>query len=1093
MGALCAGALLNGIQDLYAQSPQGHQVTEAKITVNTQGHWEHWTRPKNVLDITSDGMVRPRSFRRIYDLIEEDRETFRRSIDEPKIKGADKGILNLVRTPVFDRDGNLKLDNKKIGKLLDSDYLRFTGNETQIVLGDQIYSIIDTAMSGTQANPEVELSLRNVDTGASYTQKLSMNDKVDVPSYDYFVRPGISRAGSNLGAASNILDGDLTTYWEPDLADTIDSWWVEVDLGRAVVVEKIVLRFVIEGMGDPFRQFRVLAAPDQETIENADSDIDFSLAGRTNAPNTDQRTFVLTPEEEPNFAQPRSDPVWTGRMVETIRILVTDSKRFRARQISRENWEALSLQERGDIVYYIRDEAGFEEPVDSSIYESFGSERQGRKEYYIRERPRLSEVEVWGWGDNLAPGVLGTGSGVDLTGPYKADAGFDGDWNSNFTFLTWYPTLDRGVMIVDLGALLWLDAMRISASGGLIDGYIVQVSDGARDARGELSWRTISPRSREENRIDQFMHFADFYDPPLLIRYLNARIVTNTPGGPRRRPFNSEPRIAELQYFSQGYVAEATMTSDIIRMPGPRNLGAIRWNPEDQPEGTSVEIRTRTGDLLVEQIRYFDSAGKEKTKKEWEELFSKYRGPVDTTFTPGGGWSSWSRKYLRSGDRVTSPGLRNFMELQVKFTSNSRWQAASIRSLEVELLDPVAHSLVGEVWPQEAIPGKPDTFEVYLHPTFIDTPSAVLSAGFDEVLLSAPAGSGLRLLSASIGTEEEFRKGAEHPTFERIAEEREFLSASSDTLHVFRDGGDSVWVRFPSLVQSVPEALVPKVYNRVTPAGDEVPVGHDGDPLTEAAYGLLSETERGRILFFKKIIDREGNLILEEVEDRVAYEELAPEEQGPIRYFRKLIGAGAHYPFDARGDSLTFETYIFLDPSERGIVIGSGRLIRLCFTSTVFLNGTTLKAFVRNTGPTSDPGELLWQPVDPGDATSLTPGKDLSITVPVGGEVIDELAIFPNPFTPNGDGVNDVLEVGFSVFRVTTAREARMRIYTLAGRLLWEEGRMAHGGRHRFRWTGVNRNGRTVPPGLYICQVHVEADWKQAKGMTKTRVIAVAY
>ena len=1085
---------LSGLSGVQAQSSKGHQMSDTRIVVNAQSHWEHWTRPEHVLDIASDGEVRPHAFRQVYSILEEDLETFRRSVEEPKIKGGDRAIMNVGRSPALARDGSLKLDGKKIGKYLDADFRRFPGNETHIVLGGQIYSITDTSMSGTTADPRVILALRHVDTGSTSTRTFATKDKVDVPTYDYSIRPGISRVGSNPDDAPNILDGDPATFWEPDLADTSDNWWVEVDLGRAMVVEKIVLRFVDEERGDPFRQFRVLVAPEQQLLDDDDKDIDFGLVGGTIAPNTEQRTFVLDAEDA-RFRQPGADPHWTGRMVETIRILVSDSKRFRARRISEEEWMALPPEDQGDIIYHIRDESGFEEPVEQSIYESFGPERQGRKDYYIRERPRLSEVEVWGWGDNLALGVLGRGGGVSLTGPYQAGAGFDGDWNSIFTFLTWYPTNPRGEMTVDLGALLWLDAVRLPASAGRVDGYIVRASDGTRDATGELTWRRVSPREREENRTDRFMHFADLYHPPLRIRYLHVRIVTNTPGGSRLRPFNSEPRIAELQFFSQGSVAAATMTSGIIRMPTPRIFGGIHWDPgpRELPEGTALEIRTRTGDLLVQNIRYLDSAGNEKTKEEWEGLFSKYRAPVDTTFTPGSGWSPWSRKYSQPGERVTSPSLRNFIQIQVKFTSDERWKAASIRSLEVELLDPVAQSLVGEVWPQEAIPGRMDTFEVYLRPTFIDAPAAALTAGFDEVLLSAPPGVDLRLLSTSTGSEEEYRRGRPHQTFEPVGDGGEFLDGAGDTLRVRRTGGDSLWVRYPTLMRSLPETIVPKVYTRVTPEGDEVPVGQDGEIISEAAYGLLPEAQRGRILFFRRTIDAQGTPVLEELLNRQAYAELPAEQKGPMRYFRKLVGGGANSPFNARGDSLTSREYNALSPAERGIIIGGGRLIRLRFASTVFLNGTVLKAFVRNSGQASEAGGVVWQRVDPGDATDLSPGEGLSIGVPIGGKVIDDVVISPNPFTPNGDGINDVLNVDFSVFNVTAARQARMRIYALDGRLVWQEFRPARGGRHTFHWTGVDRQGRAVPPGLYICQLHLRADWSKAEGVVVSRTVAVVY
>ena len=99
--------------------------------------------------------------------------------------------------------------------------------------------------------------------------------------YDYVQRVGVSRVGSNEALAPHIVDGDPATFWEPDLAATPDKWWIEIDLGRTLVVEKVVLHFVDETLGDPFRQFRVMLAPQQKLIQ-AQSRVPPVQGGRPN-------------------------------------------------------------------------------------------------------------------------------------------------------------------------------------------------------------------------------------------------------------------------------------------------------------------------------------------------------------------------------------------------------------------------------------------------------------------------------------------------------------------------------------------------------------------------------------------------------------------------------------------------------------------------------------------------------------------------------------------------------------------------------------------------------------------------------------------
>ena len=1078
----CLLALLGQVGDSAAQAPVGHRFEGEKIVVDLPDHWRNWTGPTHVVDVEEDGTFKPHFFRRVFDIVAEDRGIYGKPLEEPGIRKADVAIMNLERTFALEDDGSVKVGKKteQLIKFLNRDFLRFPGNESHIRIDGRLFAIVDTAMSAD--GKEITLNLRNQRTGVATQRDFGAKDKFDFPVYEYVQRVGVSRVGSNEELAGHIVDGNMETYWEPDLDADSDKWWIEVDLGRTVVVEKVVLHFVDEELGDPFRQFRVMLAPQQKVIQSQSRVLQFRVVGRTRAPNTDQRTMAFSSEETLGFAESDGGKTeWTGRMAQTLRILVGDSKLRRAREVGEEQWNALDPADRGDILYFIRDTAGFEEPVDQAIYEDLPVEQQGRKEYYIRERPRLAEVEVWGWGDNLSPSMIDGGGSVAFTGPEVAAGGFDADWNTSFRMTAWFDSNPQGnILTVDVGARVWLDAMRLAVNS--IPGYIVEVADGSRDPNGRLRWRRVSPADRTEGG---FTRAADNFDPPLQIRFLNLRL----PGIERTSGFFYS--LTEVQLYTEGYVAEAPLTSDIVRLPGPRNFGAIRWDPgpDAVPEGAEAEVRTRTGDLLVQEIRYFNKDGIQmKTKEDWDKLITSWKGPIDTTFALGSGWSPWSQKYLQPGDRVTSPGLRNFMQIQTRFTSRDRFKAAEIKSIEIDLVPPVARALVGEIWPGETLPGQVDTFEVFLRPTFISGPATFRTPGFDEILLQAPPGVDLHLLDLSTGTEEELAQEQPLQVFTPTADGT-LTDEAGNVVQILSDADDSLWVSLPQLHGNLSADLAAPVYNRITPQGAEVVVGEDGDPVTEVAYALLPEADRGSILYFRKVENAAGSASVEEVAGRTAWEELPLEEQGPIRYFRKLRGGGAQSPFDALGDSLTQASYNALPREERGMVLADGRLVRLRFAATVFLNGTTLKAFVRR----SAAGEGLWQQVDPGNATALTESRDLSIRVPLGGKVLDDLALAPNPFTPNGDGINDELEISFSVFQVTSARQARLRIYALNGELMWEGVAATVGGPQKMRWNGLDAHGHVVPPGLYICQIHLGADAEEARGKTLARLVAVAY
>ena len=100
---------------------------------------------------------------------------------------------------------------------------------------------------------------------------------------------GIHEAGSNDRQASGMIDGRADTFWEPDLSLPAETWWVEVDLGRAVSARRVVLRFVDEELGDPFLQFKVLVSTGK-TIPLS-KQVSYREVGRTERPNRRQREF----------------------------------------------------------------------------------------------------------------------------------------------------------------------------------------------------------------------------------------------------------------------------------------------------------------------------------------------------------------------------------------------------------------------------------------------------------------------------------------------------------------------------------------------------------------------------------------------------------------------------------------------------------------------------------------------------------------------------------------------------------------------------------------------------------------------------------
>jgi flagellar hook assembly protein FlgD len=97
----------------------------------------------------------------------------------------------------------------------------------------------------------------------------------------------------------------------------------------------------------------------------------------------------------------------------------------------------------------------------------------------------------------------------------------------------------------------------------------------------------------------------------------------------------------------------------------------------------------------------------------------------------------------------------------------------------------------------------------------------------------------------------------------------------------------------------------------------------------------------------------------------------------------------------------------------------------------------------------------------------------------------------PNPFTPNGDGVNDRLQVVFSVLKIDRDRRIEAEFSTLNGVPVARLAAAGVGGQQVLEWDGRDVSGAQVPPGIYLCRIHVDTD--EDVQNTQVRVVSVVY
>ncbi|MDE2706309.1 MAG: hypothetical protein OXI35_14665, partial [Gemmatimonadota bacterium] len=542
-------------------------------------------------------------------------------------------------------------------------------------------------------------------------------------------------------------------------------------------------------------------------------------------------------------------------------------------------------------------------------------------------------------GDNIALDVVDGGGSVELTGTFGGLPGFDGRYETNFLQFVWSPDPrfeDRGIMTLDLGARFWINYFRMVGGISGVDEMVVRISDGSRDSNGSLKWREMyrqtgsAPNSTPWSGVSVGTSESGF-EKLEQVRYLNSQIYTSQAG--RAGGYNTGDRIREVQLFGEGYPSEVTLTSPMIELPGSVILGRIEWEADLlDSERVDVQIRTRTGDRLVEIVEYYGNGGDLKTETDYNNLPTSFKGPVVNRLQPGGGWSSWSQRYTRSGQLVTSPSPRRFLQIQARLLSTSPDVAASLHSIAVEFLPPVAHRTIAEIWPNTVEPREVREFELYLKPTFVEhQPGGPPSRRFDEILLDAAPIETLSITDVALGHEEDFDRGQPRRLFSAFSADVLIDAATGDSLKIFStDTGTGLRLLLPEKVALQTASDDTRTYYRVvTEEGEQVPVDGDGRILNELTYLGLPPEEQGDILYFAlRGRDADGNPIAEAVEE-FAYHSLADSLQGEIRYFRRLVGKGGEFPFDQQGNPLTQGAYNALPRSQQGSIAAAGELVRV--------------------------------------------------------------------------------------------------------------------------------------------------------------------
>ena len=510
---------------------------------------------------------------------------------------------------------------------------------------------------------------------------------------------GIHRAGSNPRDARALLDGDLATGWAPNPDDDPDDWFVEIDLGRSVSAHSVALIFAADA--PPFELFDLLLSSGEPQLDHVANPVEGSLIYRI------KERFKENARHRVAFA-PGDALYLTPIRYLQIRNLkhVPDARLVEVQVESIGDNLTLNLLERGGAIDVVIDAFVRAEEVtlgnalnlvDGSIFNRWRNGREPRNTY-----------NTW---SHIT---------IDLGAVYPVD----------------FVRLITGIAIRG-GFGEHLLRTRAGASGPRsfsYKNYEVLTSDGTIAPDGTRIWtRHFAGYPDSENHR---AGLADHQFPTLPARYVriawliwDATCAATLPDDSSRWGCYANGSAEEIQVYGEGYPLAVRLRSPLIDLGTGKNLNSIEWQAQT-PLGTHIEIRSRTGNEVVEQYTFYDKNGKKVTQRRYDKLIPSFKGKIDTMRIAGADWSPWSNIYSASGADFQSPSPRRFMELDVRLASNSRTQAPQFDWLAVNFTDALASKVVGEVFPLQVAPGQETLFSYFLRP-------ATTRDGFDQIAIEA--------------------------------------------------------------------------------------------------------------------------------------------------------------------------------------------------------------------------------------------------------------------------------------------------------------------------------------------------------------------
>ena len=160
-------------------------------------------------------------------------------------------------------------------------------------------------------------------------------------------------------------------------------------------------------------------------------------------------------------------------------------------------------------------------------------------------------------------------------------------------------------------------------------------------------------------------------------------------------------------------------------------------------------------------------------------------------------------------------------------------------------------------------------------------------------------------------------------------------------------------------------------------------------------------------------------------------------------------------------------------------------VLRVHFRGTLLTAGGRLQAQLRNSE-----GDGFWQPVE-----EKVPRTSMQLMARSARKrLFRNLTVTPRVFTPNGDGVNDELQLDFTVMLVRGSTAVAAEIFDLTGSRVrrLEERREVGAGSYSIAWDGRDEAEELVPPGVYAVSLKLDVDIEHTGVARREMLRAVA-